>query len=171
MSKHILTDSTDCPIKPSDINVDFKKGFRHLYGAFDNSETEKSAYWIVRLCQQLGSWGPFTLEQIQELYNESIPGEKFTFNRLVDPQAVFANPAQEFGRMAQHASYTRGMNPVAASISYAMTAAANPAPTVLKGGGWIVRHTDGKYYITDDFVSRCHQSSPASRAKQEPVAS
>jgi|GEM_PF-1103025 len=165
MPKRIITDSGSFPIKPSDINIDHRKGFRHLYGAFDNSETEVSAYWIVRLCQQLGTWGPFTKAQIEEVYRKAGLKDGFTFNRLVEPQAVFADPAKEFGRMMEHASHTRNMSPVMASISYSMSSSNNPPELVAKGGGWIVLGTDGKYYVTDDFVSRCFKSSPVASKK------
>jgi hypothetical protein len=33
----------------------------------------------------------------------------------------------------------------------------------LKGGGWIVKHTDGKYYFTMDFIQRCYKSRPANK--------
>jgi hypothetical protein len=66
------------PIRPEHISV---KG--HFWGAFDHNETEVSAKWIVRLCQERGGWLPFTYEQINELYERSGKLKRYTFNRLV----------------------------------------------------------------------------------------
>ncbi len=170
MPKRILVDPSTFPIQPNDINIDYNNGFQHLFGAFDNMETENSAYWVIKLCQRLGTWGPFSEEQIQELYQKKFPHGRYGFNRLVDPQSVFANPVKEFERMAEHAVMTRAMDPMAAGLSYAMAAAAHPADTVLKGGGWIALGTDGKYYVTDDFVTSCFKSSPVSSKKKAAVA-
>ena len=161
MPKHIIIDGSKFPIQPKDIHIG--KGFEHFSDAFDNMETEASAYYVVRLCQKLGGWIPFTLEQIEEVYREA--GHKgFTFNRLVESEAVLAHPAEVFGQIAEHASLCRNMNPVMASLSYAMSH--GKAETVDKGGGWIVMGTDNKYNVTDDFVTRCFKSSPARRNMQ-----
>lgn len=157
MKKSIITDGSKFPIQPKDIHIG--KGFKHFWDAFDNSETEVSAFYVVGLCQKLGGWIPFTHEQIEQFYTENGPGDGFTFNRLVDQQAVLMNPAEEFGRMAEHANLCRGMNPIMASLSYTMSH--GRPETVRKGGGWIVLGTDKKYYVTDDFVARCFKSSPA----------
>jgi hypothetical protein len=157
MRKQIIVDGGKFSIQPKDIHIG--RGFRHFFDSFDNTETENSAYYIVRLCQKLGGWIPFTQKQIEEVYREAGHRDGFTFNRLVEPQSVLARPAEEFGRMTEHASLSRNMNPVMASLSYAVSY--GKAETVDKGGGWIVMGTDDKYHVTDDFVTRCFKSSPA----------
>jgi hypothetical protein len=76
-------------IKPSDINIDYDKGFDHLWDAFGNSETEVSAYWLVKLAQRRGNWSPFTIADIQALYREKFPQGDFSFNRLIGKFIVF----------------------------------------------------------------------------------
>lgn len=72
------------PIKPEHINIDYSKGFTHLWNAFDNSETETSAYWLVKLAQRRGNWDPFTTADIQALYHEKFPSGTYYFNQLID---------------------------------------------------------------------------------------
>lgn len=55
----------------------------HFWGAFDNCETEISARWIVRFCQERGDWSPFTLADIEEFYNRG-GYQNFRFNWLLD---------------------------------------------------------------------------------------
>ena len=76
MYMHIVTDKNDYPIQPRHINAK-----RHFWDAFGNNETEISAGYIVRLCQKLGGWVPFTREQIEAFYNEAGHTD-FWFNRL-----------------------------------------------------------------------------------------
>lgn len=67
------------PIDPADIRAD-----RHFYDAFDNSETEISAGWIVRFCQERKQgWKPFTYKQIDAFYASKGVKDGFTFNRLI----------------------------------------------------------------------------------------
>ncbi|MFA4955196.1 MAG: hypothetical protein WC641_07865 [Patescibacteria group bacterium] len=82
-----IIEGTAFPILPSMISVE-----RHFHGALGNSATEASARWIVRLCQELASWGPFTLEQIEGFYhrNGRPEEESFRFNRLTDSWVIFA---------------------------------------------------------------------------------
>ncbi len=54
---------------------------KHYSDAFGQNETEISASYIVRYCQSVGNWDPFTYEQINEFYPR---GDGFTFNRLID---------------------------------------------------------------------------------------
>jgi len=73
----------DGPIQPKDIDTGV-----HFFNAFegmkDAMETEISANWIVQLCQDMGSWGPFTLGQIQAFYEKWHPGSDFWDNGLFD---------------------------------------------------------------------------------------
>lgn len=70
------------PIRPKHIDAS-----QHLFGAFDNMETEISARYLIRMAQRSGRWEPFELEQIEAFYEES--GHRgFTFNRLVEPGVV-----------------------------------------------------------------------------------
>lgn len=65
--RYIITDN-NFPLQPKDIHIG--EGFQHLWDAFDNSETEVSAYYVVKLCQRLGGWVPFTHEQIEAVYQD-----------------------------------------------------------------------------------------------------
>ena len=130
----MIPEGSKFPIQPNDINIDHKNGFTHLWEAFENSETEASAYWIVKLSQKLGGWIPFTEEQIEAVYKEAGHHHGFLFNRLVNPEMVPPSLARAF--------------------------AGHVDPLIPKGGGWIVLGDDKKYYVTDEFVSRCFKSSP-----------
>lgn len=76
----ILLDDEQHHIRPSDITAD-----GHLWDAFDHYETEVSARYIVRMCQQRGNWQPFTQEDIEAVY-QAAGFKGFTFNRLIEPQ-------------------------------------------------------------------------------------
>lgn len=67
-------------IQPRDINAR-----EHFWNAFENHETEVSAGYIVRMCQEKGSWFPFTMDEIQEHYDKAGHAESFSFNALVNP--------------------------------------------------------------------------------------
>ena len=116
-------------VQPKDINAS-----QHLWDAFDHMETEVSAGYIVRLCQEGGEWVPFTREEIEEFYGRS-GHHGFCFNRLVEPEMVPTSLARAF------AGY-------------------HDAP-VPKGGGWVVLGGDGKYRVTEEFIQRCFKSSPS----------
>lgn len=68
-------------IQPGDIDVT-----QHFFDAFGEMETEISAHWIVRLCQEKGGWVAFSEDDIEEYYrrasNNKFSG--FGFNRLRD---------------------------------------------------------------------------------------
>jgi len=65
--------------EPLDINAKV-----HLFDSFNNKETEISAGWIVRFCQQRKKgWEPFSYEDIDRYYKSRGRKEKFWFNRLV----------------------------------------------------------------------------------------
>ncbi len=148
----IITETSAHPIQPEDVNAT-----KRFFGAFDNMETEISAAWLVRFARDRGKgWAAFTRKDIEEYYGRW-QQDGFAFNRLVIPEAVLADPAKEFGRMAEHASMTRGMHPAAAAISYTMHR--SKPETVERGGGLIVLK-DGMYYFTRDFIARCYRSSP-----------
>ena len=148
--RKIIVGSETYPIQPNHINTDPTTGpeGEHFFDAFNNTETELSARWLVRFAQQRDSgWEPFTLDEIETFYNEG--GYKgFAFNRLVNAAQVFANAAEAFGAMADSPN----------SMAAVLTAANQP--TVNVGGGWIVAGDDEKYYFTHEFVSRCFQASP-----------
>ncbi len=71
------------PIRPEYINTS-----QRFWDAFGNVETEASAQWIVKLCQQSKSWKPFTAEEIEQLYRTS-KRVNFVFNRLVHGEHGF----------------------------------------------------------------------------------
>lgn len=65
------------PIRPADIEVE------HLMETFGHAETEISAYWLLKLAKERGSWRPFTREDIEKIYHVKYQ-EDFHFNRLVE---------------------------------------------------------------------------------------
>lgn len=77
----ILTDGEHFTIRPSDISSE-----GHLFDAFDHYETEISARYIVRLCQQRGNWHPFTRDEIEAVYQAAGHNDGFRFNRLIEPE-------------------------------------------------------------------------------------
>lgn len=103
----------------------------HFFEAFDHTETEVSARHIIRLCQQRGGWFPFTKDEIEAVYNKAGHGG-FTFNRLIHPEMVPDSMVTVF--------------------------AGGYSPRHPVGGGWIIEK-EGKFFVTDDFIRRCHKSS------------
>jgi hypothetical protein len=73
---------------------DMPSEFDHLWSAFKNSETEVSAAYILRYCQQQGDWTPFTIEQINAFYQRKPKHSEFTFNRLVEPDWNYGMPGE-----------------------------------------------------------------------------
>lgn len=117
---------------------------QHLFGSFDHTETEVSAGWIVRFMQARGKgWMPFTFDEINKFYSTKYK-EGFTFNRLVEHEMIPPSLVRAF------AGYRD--------------------PLIPAGGGWIILGNDKKYYVTDDFVTRCFKSRPAKQqvAAQSP---
>jgi hypothetical protein len=83
--KRVVDETTESPIQPAHINAS-----EHLFNAFDHTETEVSAGYIVRMCQEHGSWFAFTKEEIEEFYRQNSElQDGFTFNRLVEPGNAF----------------------------------------------------------------------------------
>lgn len=110
----------------------------HLWNTFDHTETEISAGWIIRFFQERGmGWQPFTREEINAFYQRKYNHE-FVFNRLVEPEMIPPSLVRAF--------------------------AGHRDPLVPAGGGWIVLGDDGRYRVTDDFIERCHRSSPIKAA-------
>lgn len=70
-------ESTVFPIHPADIDAS-----QHLWNCFDHAETEVSAGWIVRFCQERGSgWEPFAVADLEAFYARK-HADGFTFNKL-----------------------------------------------------------------------------------------
>lgn len=65
-------------IKPSDIDTS-----RHFWSAFGNCETEISARWIVRFCQDRNSWEPFTYDELNSFCAANGHKGNFWFNHLI----------------------------------------------------------------------------------------
>jgi len=125
---HIVDAGTSFPIQPDSIDAS-----QHLFGSFDNMETEASAGWIIRFLQERKQgWAPFTFEDINGFYARK-HSHKFRFNRLVEPEMVPPSLARAF--------------------------AGHHDPRIPVGGGWIILR-DGTYYLTPEFINRCHRSSP-----------
>lgn len=80
---HIITDDSQCPIRPDDIN-----GNRNFLGTiWRQMESEVSAAWLVKFAHRRGSWKPFTRSELEAFYHEKRPaGERFWFNKLIDSQ-------------------------------------------------------------------------------------
>jgi len=57
---------------------------KHFFDTFGHTETEISARWIVRLAQDKGHWGPFTVSELQDFYESKGRSEEFYFNKLAD---------------------------------------------------------------------------------------
>lgn len=116
-------------IKPSDIDTS-----EHFWDAFGQMETETSARWVERYCQQNGdSWAPFSREDLDAFYRNArdkhqgrfrVRNDHFSFNGLIASPAI--------------CDRTGG---------------------VIRGV-WIVTTPDGLLQVTDDFVQRCYRSSP-----------
>ena len=64
-------------IKPSDIDTS-----QHFWNAFGNCETEISARWIVRFCQDRESWEPFTYDELNSFCEANGHKGDFWFNCL-----------------------------------------------------------------------------------------
>ena len=82
----VVTADMDFDIQPD--QIDTPQG-GHFWDAFGNSETEVSARYVVRLCQEKGGWYPFTREEIEEFYNKS-GHQNFWFNWLVHPGTAYS---------------------------------------------------------------------------------
>ena len=109
----------------------------HLFNSFDHSETETSAGWIIRFLQERGQgWTPFTYDEINSFYAQKFD-HGFRFNRLIEPEMVPPSLARAF--------------------------AGHMDPLIPKGGGWIVKGEDEKYYATQEFIDRCYKSSPSEK--------
>lgn len=79
------------PITPNHINAD-----THLWDAFNHSETEVSAGWIVRMLQHRGKgWEPFTLSEIEKFYSQKHKNG-FTFNKLITHGWIVEHDGQFF---------------------------------------------------------------------------
>lgn len=64
--------------QPKDINAK-----AHFYDAFGHLETEISAGWIVRFCQERGKgWEPFSKAEIEAFYQSKGLHDGFLFNGL-----------------------------------------------------------------------------------------
>ena len=81
---NVVDETTRVKITPSDIDAS-----KHLFDAFDNYETEVSARYIVRMCQEQERWFAFTQEEIEEFYTRNSKSVNFSFNRLVDPGRAY----------------------------------------------------------------------------------
>jgi hypothetical protein len=82
MENVVIVDAENLCIAPSDINID-----KHFFGAFGNTETEVSAKWIVLLCQKKGGWYPFTLKEVEDLY-QSLRHKDYCFNNLLNMRFI-----------------------------------------------------------------------------------
>ena len=131
MSKRILANCDSFPVQPCHIDAS-----KHLFDAFDHSETETSAGWIIRFLQERNTgWQPFTLAEIQEFYSRKFD-HGFCFNCLVNTEMI--------------------------PLSLARAFEGHHDPRIPAGGGWIILGNDDKYYVTEEFVTSCFKSRPMS---------
>jgi hypothetical protein len=82
----VVTADMDFEIQPDHI---YTPPGGHFWNAFDHSETEVSARYIVRFCKERGGWYSFTREEIEAFYNKS-GYQGFEFNRLVHPGPAYS---------------------------------------------------------------------------------
>ena len=130
--KQVLTGEEGFHIQPHDIDAS-----KHFFGAFDQTQTETSASWIIRLLQKRNlGWKPFELKELEDFYAEKHTGG-FRFNRLVNPEMVPPDARRAF-------------------LGYWD----EPIP---KGGGWIVIDEAKRCHVTGDFVERCFRASPTAK--------
>jgi hypothetical protein len=132
----IITDEEAFGIMPADIGT--RTWIDTFFNSFGDLETETSAYHVVRLCQELGGWQPFTKKQMDDSYHKR-GGSRFDFHELIQP----GHRIQDIPRFSAPGIPSRK----------------------LVGGGWIAVDADGKHYVTDDFIVRCFNSSPSPRCK------
>jgi len=72
----------DYRIMPRDIDTS-----RHFFDAFGSFESENTARWIVVHMQQIGTWAPFHIEEVERLCEdtqEAPASDRFSTNPLVD---------------------------------------------------------------------------------------
>jgi hypothetical protein len=100
------------PIKPSHINTE-----RHFSEAFRNLETETSAQWIVRLCQERGSWQPFSDEEIEAFYRRNGQLDGFTFNNLLRPGWVVKGDDGKYRVTSEFVAVCYASSPTPESLS------------------------------------------------------
>jgi hypothetical protein len=85
-------DQLNAGIQPEEINTN-----SHFWNAFDHSETEVSARWIVRFCQERGrGWDPFTADEIEAYYRKGGKFVNFRFNRLIEPGMAYGVPGERW---------------------------------------------------------------------------
>ena len=114
-------------ILPRDIDAS-----QHLWNAFNHRETEISAGWIVRYCQERGNnWDPISLDDLQWFYEDALgKSGPFHFNRLMDGWIV---------RIPTNSTVNIG------------------ATVVL---GHLCTKPCAYLQVNHDFVKRCYHSSP-----------
>ncbi len=138
-------------IRPSSIDAT-----KHFYGAFGHCQTEFSAGWIVRFCQQRtgDNWRPFTRADLLAFYqplrlaanNKHIEQKNASMKtRFDDAVASEASFIPEYNQIPRETScneefYYRGL--------------------LNTQHRWLYVAKDGLIHITRDFVLKCFQSSP-----------
>jgi hypothetical protein len=77
---------------PTEIKIDPDK-YTHLWNAFEHSETEASAYYLLRMAYRRGNWAPFTKADVEAVYGAQ---DGYTFNRLIDPGIGYGLPGERY---------------------------------------------------------------------------
>lgn len=71
-------------------------GATKYWNAFENDETETSAYWLVKMAMEHGDWRPFTQEDINRVYQRKFAKSSFTFNALLGRIQGFDRPGERY---------------------------------------------------------------------------
>lgn len=74
----VIRDPNGFQIQPLDIDTEQK-----FWGAFGHSQTEWSANWLVRFCQDHRGWHPFTSAELAAFRRKHVSEDHFPFNRLL----------------------------------------------------------------------------------------
>lgn len=145
---------------PSDINTK-----QHFWNAFDHSETEVSASWIVRFLQQAGnSWAPFMLEDLQAFYGklraESIYQQQLKKHvDAVDRKAADPNGYGYVPNKPLHAETDPKLWERFTFNHLLETQWDSASKTSIPTGKYIVEHANKTLEVTDLFIRKCFLSA------------
>lgn len=122
---------------PKDINFE-----NHFFNAFENNETEVSAWWLCKMAQERGGWFPFTRADIEAVYGRKFQ-HGFYFNHLVERGTGFGMPGER---------YLMGGGWIVRILSDRGVGAANSLQ-------YEVAEAQAQYFFTEEFIMRCYLSS------------
>lgn len=73
-----VTDPATCPIQPRQIDSG-----QHLFDSFATPKQAEAARYVLRMSQKLGGWFPFSIGQIDALWQGAGNRHVFSFQGLV----------------------------------------------------------------------------------------